>query len=172
MKKILFYLMLALSAATTASIVTACGDDKDEPQPQPEPQPTLITKNLVVSFSSGHSADAFYKKTLSKDSLDKIFSDSNVGTLEIEFMNANNLSEVGLTSISNAVDSLHQAVNNPVYGKKIKIESTVWCMYPDQINQLSAETKQKLNAMGIELFDMSLALNNSVVVRRKSVLLS
>ncbi|MDR0873864.1 MAG: hypothetical protein LBN27_10450 [Prevotellaceae bacterium] len=42
MKKILFYLMLALSVATTASMMTACGDDKDkeEPKPTPQPQPT------------------------------------------------------------------------------------------------------------------------------------
>ncbi|MDR0872455.1 MAG: hypothetical protein LBN27_03165 [Prevotellaceae bacterium] len=31
MKKILFYLMLALSVATAASMMTACGDDKEDP---------------------------------------------------------------------------------------------------------------------------------------------
>ncbi|MDR0872141.1 MAG: hypothetical protein LBN27_01570 [Prevotellaceae bacterium] len=170
MKKILFYLMLALSVATTASMMTACGDDKDKEEPKP--QPTLVTKNLVVSFSSNHSADAVFTKTLNKDTLDKIFSDSNVGTLKIEFMNATNLGTVSTNAIKMAVDSLHQAVNNSVYGSKIKIESTVWFVNSTVFNSLPEETKQKLQAMGIELFDMSLALNNSVAVRRKSVLLS
>ncbi|MDR0873049.1 MAG: fibrobacter succinogenes major paralogous domain-containing protein [Prevotellaceae bacterium] len=40
MKKILFWLTLALSVATTASMMTACGTDKDEPKKETPTDPT------------------------------------------------------------------------------------------------------------------------------------
>ncbi|MDR0872117.1 MAG: hypothetical protein LBN27_01450 [Prevotellaceae bacterium] len=51
MKKILFYLMLALSVATTASMMTACGDDKEEPKketPTDPTDPTATTDTVIV----------------------------------------------------------------------------------------------------------------------------
>lgn len=146
MKK--FYYFMSLALLSGILMLSACDKDDNDKNPTDNKK----TVNLKVSMGlqiPGSTEGQLYIKTLTKDSLDKIFSDANVEKLNIEFVGGGDFSTVHPTHITRMIDSLYQAKTNLKYGNMIVVADTDWLLLPGSMDVLSAETKQKMKTLGL-----------------------
>jgi len=163
MKKYFLSFGLLLIVSLTTVVFNSCEKDNDIEKP--------IEKKdfpLKVSFGNalpGAKPDQFYTQTLTKDTLSKIFADSNIRKIKIEIISADDMSELSDVHFARAVDSLIQAKD--LYGDKIVIENTVLFIANGFMDGVSQETLQKLQTLGITLQEIVLAQTNAILRKRK-----